>query len=339
MVEYCLLMNAKTSTPAAETPLPPKILQTFKIGFDIVASHIYLIWMPLALDLFLWFGPHIRLNNLLQPLLNEMRSLPPMDNAQMNEMVKAGQQFWSILAEHLNLASFMRTYPIGVPSIMFSIAPIQTPLGNAQMVEVGDPMTALAVLGGFGLLGLVATAFYYNSIARTVNPSSRPDSPSIWAFLTAQTLALTACTVLLLFVLFIPMLVIAPLLAIMGPGAMALGSLTIAMVVIWLILPLYFAPHGIFALRQNVITAMLTSARLVRFTLPGVALFLLLNVVMGQGLNLLWESAPETSWMALVGVVGHAFVITALITTSFVYYRDAINWAHDLLQRKQAQQG
>jgi hypothetical protein len=332
-------MNANTSTPAAETPLPPKILQTFKIGFDIVANHIYLIWMPLVLDLFLWFGPHIRLNSLLQPLLDEMRKLPPMDNVQMNEMVKAGQQYWSILAEHLNLASFLRTYPIGVPSIMFSIAPIQTPLGNAQMVEVGGPLSALAWWGLFGLLGLVATAFYYNSLARTVNHTTGPDSPTVLVFLVAQTLALTACAVLLLLILFTPMLVLAPLLALLGPGAMALGSLTFAMVVIWLILPLYFAPHGIFALRQNVITAMLTSARLVRFTLPGVALFLLINVVMGQGLNLLWESAPETSWMALVGVVGHAFVVTALITTSFVYYRDAIHWAHDLMQRKQAQRG
>lgn len=37
--------------------------------------------------------------------------------------------------------------------------------------------------------------------------------------------------------------------------------------------------------------------------------------------------------MFLVGILGHAFVTTALLAASFIYYRDMSVWLHALLKK------
>jgi hypothetical protein len=101
---------------------------------------------------------------------------------------------------------------------------------------------------------------------------------------------------------------------------------------------LFFSPHGIFVLRQNALVSILTSARLVRFLLPGSLFFFLSLILLGQGLDLLWHVPPPSSWMALVGIGGHAFVTTSLFATSFVYYRDAMKWVQEVIRRNTAPQ-
>jgi len=46
---------------------------------------------------------------------------------------------------------------------------------------------------------------------------------------------------------------------------------------------------------------------------------------------MLWKAPPVTSWLTLVGVGGHAFISTALLAASFVYYRDADHWVQETL--------
>jgi hypothetical protein len=91
-------------------------------------------------------------------------------------------------------------------------------------------------------------------------------------------------------------------------------------------MPLIFSVHGVFVERQPIYSSITTSIRLVRNYLPGTGMFILTALLLYQGLNLLWETAPETSWMALIGIFGHAFISTGLIASSFVYYRKGMAW-------------
>jgi hypothetical protein len=100
----------------------------------------------------------------------------------------------------------------------------------------------------------------------------------------------------------------------------------LGMAVIWLIVPVYFSAHGIFTYQMNALNAILNSLRMIRFTLPTTFLFLLLLTVIGQGLRFLWVTPAQDSWWMLVGILGHAFISTALLAASFIYYRDVNNW-------------
>ena len=121
------------------------MISAFVNGFNVVASHIYLILFPIFLDLLLWFGPHLRIQNLLQPAINEMvtnvNSMGSPDMVQMAATVKALSQ---VTIERFNLLSLLHTFPIGIPSLLVSVAPLKTPFGNAPLFE----LSSLGVIAG-----------------------------------------------------------------------------------------------------------------------------------------------------------------------------------------------
>ena len=70
-----------------------------------------------------------------------------------------------------------------------------------------------------------------------------------------------------------------------------------------------------------------------RFTLPTSSLFVLSVLLIAYGLNFLWNIPSSDSWMALVGIAGHAFITTSLLAASFIYYRDMQAWLQIVLDR------
>jgi len=75
-----------------------------------------------------------------------------------------------------------------------------------------------------------------------------------------------------------------------------------------------------------------------RFTLPTSSLFVISVVLLTISLNYLWSVPPDDSWMLLVGIAGHAFITTALLAASFVYYRDMNTWLQTVLEQLQQKQ-
>ena len=57
--------------------------------------------------------------------------------------------------------------------------------------------------------------------------------------------------------------------------------------------------------------------------------------ILSQGLDYLWNVPPNDSWVILVGIFGHAFIATALLSASFVYYRDMTVWLQTVSERLQ----
>jgi hypothetical protein len=74
-------------------------------------------------------------------------------------------------------------------------------------------------------------------------------------------------------------------------------------------------------------------------TLPTTTLFFLLFFLLSQGFNFLWRIPPEDSWLMFIGLAGHAFVSTGLLSASFVYYRDADKWVMSLRSEETKEQG
>jgi hypothetical protein len=72
---------------------------------------------------------------------------------------------------------------------------------------------------------------------------------------------------------------------------------------------------------------------MMRFTLPTSSMFVLTVFLLTFGLNFLWSIPPEDSWMTLLGIFGHAFVTTALLAGSFIYYRDMNIWLQTVIEK------
>ncbi len=312
----------------------PQLIGALRVGFDAVANHIALILFPLALDVFLWFGPHFQIKPIIARMLADITSNPALNNPQMNDMIKASQDFWNTWADHFNLASALRTFPVGISSLMSSVMPVNTPLGVPIFLSIGSLGRALVIWVLFSLLGLILGSLYFSAVARVIHGDKIPAGvvSDLWDAL--QVIFLAVSMLMILAIILIPAFFILALLALISPEIAQLAIIVVFLVMIWILVPLFFSPHGIFVYRQNAWRSMLTSVRLVRFILPGTGLFFLAILVLSQGLDLLWQVPSTSSWMSLVGIAGHAFVTTGLLAASFVYYHDAIQWVQEFLQRK-----
>jgi hypothetical protein len=315
-------MNASGTTVSE----PPKFQNALVSGFNLVANKAYLLLLPIALDLLLWFGPHFRLKTLLEPAFRDIYSLPAA-GANDAAMLSSIRQLADFSLSHFNLLSLLSAVPVGVPSLMAGILPLANPLGEPLAIEVPSLGQAFSGWLLFAVLGLVTGSVYFGAVSRaTASPPERFSLPSaVWQ--AGQVLFLTLILLILLFLLSIPIFVVTFLLALISPAIAQFSLLFSSFLLLWILIPLVFSPHGIFAASQNAFRSMMISLRLVRALFPGVGLFLLSAVILAQGMGVLWRLAPETSWLMLAGLFGNAFIGTSLLAASFIYYRGAASWA------------
>lgn len=324
-------MNATPHTRIIEQP---KLIPTFKAGFDTVANRISLILLPLVLDLFLWLGPHFSIKQVLQITIAQMKNIPGLDAAQLNQLTTVIQNF----GDNFNLATAIRTFPVGITSLMWGQTPQHTPLGIAPVIQLPTYAFTLGCWILFLFIGITAGSIYFNQLSRVVFNNKPSGKLRELPWFVLQVIVLSLAFLVLATILSMPVMVMWSVLSIISPN-IAQGILPfIAIIMIWILVPLVFSPHGIFAYHQNALASMLTSTRLVRASLPGSGLFLLAVLVLSLGLDLLWSTPPDTSWLALIGITGHAFVATSLVTASFVYYRDIMRWAQETLQQQSTSQ-
>lgn len=303
----------------------------------MVASHIYLILLPVVLDLLLWFGPHLRVKALLEPALVNMISTMQQSTAvEMRPVLDNLQSVWRLFLEQYNLLSLLSTFPIGVPSMMSGDLPTHTPLGLPMQIEIGS--FGQLVLGGLAcsLIGLTLGSIYFASIAHACHEQMpEPDCdlalvaknhtpafrPGVIAWQTLQSLALVILLSAILLIVLIPSVIMTSFLALISVAVAQIALLLISFSVLWLLVPMAFSPHGIYLCGLSVINALITSARIVRHSLSGTGFFLLATIILYQGMNILWHFPVETSWMRLVGIIGNAFIVSGLLAASFFYYR------------------
>jgi hypothetical protein len=309
------------------------LIGTIKAGFDTITNHFSLIVFAVMLDLFLWLGPHLRLRNLIVDLFAQPAFASGVGGQDTENIISLSREYWMPFAERFNIFTALRTYPVGIPSLMVSRMPLNAPTGAAATVEVKSFLAAIGLWLLFSLLGLVAGALYFTLIAQAV--SGKVDWRTAlfeWPWTSAQTILLAIFWTALLLLLSFPMSCLVTFLSLAGgPPLGQLGIALYAGIMIWVLFPLLLSPHGIFLNHWKMWISMREGFRLTRKTLPGTFILFLIIVAISEGLDLVWIVPPESSWMALIGVIGHAFVTTGLLAATFVYYRDASRW----VQREQ----
>lgn len=321
-----------SSAPSPAPATPPSLITALQAGFDAVANHLSVILLPVLLDLFLWAGPRLKIQGLLQALINQMFRLPAAGNAEMAALLRANQELWQQAASRLNLLSILRTYPVGIPSLMAGRLPLASPLGQPPAWEVGSWSGVLIFWLALLTVGLTLGSLYFSATAQAALQGELhwPAVLRAWPWTAWQVLSLTILWGLLLLGMSIP---VSLTLALVSAAGSWLGQLILFLLggfLIWLALPLLFSPHGIFVYRQRMLASVSHGVRLAQMTLPSTGLFFLAALVISQGLDVLWQVPGEASWFGLVGVIGHAFVATAVLAASFIYYRDADRWLRQI---------
>jgi len=318
-------------------PPPPGVVGSLKAGFDAIASKPLAILLPLALDLLLWLGPRLRVDQLFKSFFDEMARYAAFSGFPSSDL-KTLQENTALLIEQMqnyNLVAALRTFPIGIFSLMSGSLPARTPFGAPASFQINSVIILFGWLALLTVVGWALGGFFFQWVSiAVVDPTQA--GKSRFGRSIVQTIVLSIVFIILVIMIGTPLMVFMGLISSASP-LLAQGALLIlGLLSMWLIVPVFFTPHGIFIHQQNAFVSISTSLRMARFTLPTSSLFVLSVILIAYGLNFLWNIPSPDSWMALVGIAGHAFVTTSLLAASFIYYRDMQVWLQTVFERLKA---
>jgi hypothetical protein len=324
-----------STTDSQVFPAPPNLIRALLGGFDTIANHIGLILFSIVLDLLLWFGLQVRLVQMARSYLDWTLQSAQQQTPQLMETMRASRDALLTIAERFNLLSALRSFPLGVPSLMAGRGPIESPFGKPVSWEMSSAGGLAIIWISLLLLGLFVGALYFSLIAQAVMQGKFywKDAIREWPGRFIQVVLLSIFYLVLLLAVCLPLSCVVPFLMM---GGASLGRVVIFLygaMLIWLLFPLVFSPFGIFIYQDKMWASVLRGARIVRYTMPTTILFVLVMVVLSQGLDMLWNIPVDSSWFVLVGILGHAFVAAGLLAAAFIYYRDAGLYVSQRLQR------
>ncbi len=318
-------------------PPPPGVIGSLRAGFDVVASHVSLILLPAALDIILWLGPRLSINALVSPILrmtfDQVPRLPVSSSADLQQINDAVAHF-----NLLSLLGRLQLFPIGISSLLAQKMPIETPFGSQRVVEISSGSAFFGLVFVLVVFGWVLGGLYFRWVSGTVLDDAQHEWEISSVRAVVQTLLLSAIWMIGLIVVVVPVTLILFVLLVINPVVGSGAFFVLMLLSFWVIVPLFFTPHGIFVRKQNAFYSIFSSLRMARFTLPTSGLFVICVLLLSTGLNFLWTVPPDNSWMLLVGIGGHAFITTALLAASFVYYRDMNVWLQTVFERLQQKQ-
>lgn len=313
-----------------KTTALPGLLTTVAAGFDVVTAHLWMVLIPVFLDLFYWIGPQLRSDEQIAALQELFARTEA--TAEMAQLI-AG------MAGRTNLFTALSVPYLGIPGLMAGfIMPEETPF-TAWIYEVRGSWTWLGLFLLLSFAGLLLTTLYFGILARAVRlemgpakalPSDLPARQEWRRFarrLPLYALRVVAMVLVILFVallLYLPLLIVATVFTFFAPllGQMVLFA-GLAMI-LWLLLYTSFGLHGILFGDRTVTAALRDSIQLVRHNwLATVFLFLLILAVRNI-LSWLWLLVDTGSWLTAISIAGYAFVNTSLLAATFVFYRDRL---------------
>ena len=319
-------------------PPPPGVIASLQAGFNVVSSHVVLIILPVLLNAFLWLGPRLSAGQWYGAILDTWTTLlkrngvPAQDLAVYTQNVPIFVDFM----EKLNWLGWVRTLPIGIPALMLDLPtkfPVQTPLGIQSVIQLSSFAVVMGSILLLTFLGWLGGGLYFRIVAGASLGEEEAGINLLRAF--AQTILLSVLWVIGSAIIILPLLLVVSLLSAINPLLAQVTFFIVIFFMFWVVVPLFFTPHGIFVRKQNAIVSIMSSLRMSRFTLPTSSMFVLSVFLLSRGLSYLWMVPASDSWMLLVGIVGHAFISTTLLSASFVYYRDMTNWLQNVYERFQ----
>jgi len=296
-----------------ETFIPPNppigIIESLSSGFEVVASHLPLVILPIAVDTCLWLGPRL--------LIREMNF------GALAQLFKAFQQL-----PDLYLPVFFLPSLIGLREAK--------PLPFNYTPEVYEILRPEEYYGAFGiaiLLGYVVWMIYAGMIGQLVADGLvRPVEMGRQVFAVSLQIAIVfALAILLISVALLPIqIILSTSMLEAGNYLMLIVVLLVSGILGAFVVFFVFTPHSMFMNRRNLIAAMFDSMQVVQWNLaPTLGLLALIGLI-GMAMHQVWMYADPGSWVIMIAICGNAFINTGLVAATFVYFKDRHRYWREL---------
>jgi hypothetical protein len=317
------------------------VIDSISEGLSLVRRRPIIMAVPVVLDLCLWLAPQLSVEPLAKGLVAGILLPSGATVPQASESLEAARQLVLQLGRDANLLGLVSSGVFGVPSLVGG----GMPDGAANVggrILVTSPLLALALAALLSLAGIVIAALYLTSVAAAVRGESLPFADLVskakrnWLRL----LVLALVVLIALVAVSVPLTVSVSVVSLISPTVAAfltslLGLLSL-WAGLWVLFYLFFVVDAIVLQEVGLQRAVINSILVVRSSFwSAIGLIVLINIL-AAGLSVVWRWLAVAAPLGLVvAIVGNAFVGSALVTASVVFYRDRYEvWRNRVLQQK-----
>ena len=297
----------------------PTIFTTLKAGFEFTTRHGWLVVLPFFLNTLLWIGPRVEVANLVL-------STPGFD--EQLEIVAENQpegsaELITSFIERFNLVSLMSVPLVGVPSLYAGLIPDRVPV-TPVVYQTTDWGTFWLNILLFIVVGAAISALFYSLLTRLLahDEIAWDDFGRSYLPTVLQLILMLVLIVVGLFLLSIPLSLMAVISSLISPGIGVVILLMGSVLFMWTVIFVSFSLPTLLFHAVSPFRAIMDSIRFLQRHLTAALPLLVLIFLIRSVTNSLWLSADDGSWLTLFSIAGHAFIATALAASLFIFYRD-----------------
>ncbi|MCE5258397.1 MAG: hypothetical protein LLG44_04960 [Chloroflexi bacterium] len=300
------------------------IIDTLTAAYSKLAKKIWLIVIPIGLDIFIWLGPKVSIAPWIKQLFSELQlaiqSAVATAQTGSSEMLSQTLSDMQGAVESLNMTSLLAWGRVGVPSVA-GILPIKssdpwviTVSTDFQLIMVSAVLLAVGLLIACIFMGLIKQALRGEKIHLG---EVLKHAPTHWLNLVIIYLPLT----LILSVAIVLSMVLGPFAFIIGMG------------ILWILLYLYFVPQAVILGDASPMEALRSSFIIVRTNFWPSLGFVLLTSLISAGFALIWNQLIGSPVGVGASIALNALVGTGLLMASCVFYQDRLEKWYQLQQQ------
>lgn len=313
--------------------------ETVASGLSVPFSRPWLLILPIALDLLLWFGMQVPITRLINPLVSEMESIGGENGELASEQLE-------LIGETFRLNDVMGSL---LPSVfaglsrdnlfnimMATFTPgLTSGIDRREMAEtwtsisgsLQDPGSILAIVGlglGFFLISTLLTVVWRVPLALSV--VGRPMAPGDVLVYTLRAWVRFLGLIGLLFVagvvIVTPMMIVAGILLLLQVNLAALISLFLVMLGSLVAIYTRFVLEAIVVNDIGPVKALKESARLAQHFFGPTVRFSLAVMLIGVGALRLWDTMIASPPGLPIAILINSFLGTGVAIASMMFFHD-----------------
>jgi hypothetical protein len=320
------------------------IIDSLSAGFNTVTKRIWLILVPVVLDVYLWLGPRLSIAPVVQRLL-PLFTAPPGMGADYQQMMIQNRELLQEMGQSVNLFSMLSTSVPGMPTLITGTTPQAAFLHLAPVVWKGQSLwvygVAVVVLW---LSGLLIGSLYLAAVGHSVRADDPVASDSAGGFLSrvwfvwGRVTLLAVLVGMLIAVIALPLSLVLGLLALLNMNLALIGLTLLMGTALWIGFYLVFVIPAIVANRTGIRRAIWNSLNVVNRNFWATLGLVLLSLLINSGFSIIWQRMSTGSWLTFVAIAGNAYIGTGLVAATLVFYRSRYElWQQTLTSSPQGE--
>jgi hypothetical protein len=313
---------------------PTGVIETLSAGYSAVNRQLWVLLLPIVVDVFLWLGPHVSYSPLVGPAVTQAsewtRQIPtgprrvrgaatPANSQVVISDLDQSRQYLISRADETNGLAALSWGPLALPSVGSS------PSTNDDVAFVtgwGDGAALLlACLGVSLLLG----GWFYGGLA-AASTGARNGPLTAGRFVprgVLRTLGLVGLLTMGSVLFGLPVVLLIGFTALVSPPVAVLASVLLAAAVLFATVHLFFAVDAIFISHVGPLAAIQRSVSLVRRNLWHSVALIVLTWLILAGMGRVWEvlaNSLQSPYGVAVGILGNAYIASGLIAAGMIFY-------------------